>query len=99
VIETFGAGNAPTNPWFVDTLKAAIDRGLIIVNVTQCIGGSVDMGKYETSRELKEIGVIGAKDMTMSSAITKLMFCLGEETTNEQIIKKFLTPWAGEISE
>lgn len=99
VFESFGSGNAPTNPWFIDALKAAIDRGLIIVNVTQCIGGSVDMGKYETSRRLKEIGVVSAKDMTSSSAITKLMFCLGEESERNSIIKKFISPWAGEISE
>jgi L-asparaginase len=99
VIESFGAGNAPTNPWFIEALKETIERGVVIVNVSQCIGGSVDMGKYETSRELKEIGVVGAKDMTISSAITKLMFCLGEETESKKIIAKFLLPWAGEISE
>jgi L-asparaginase len=99
VIESFGAGNAPTNPWFIKALKETIDRGVVVVNVSQCIGGSVDMGKYETSRELKEIGVVGAKDMTISSAITKLMFCLGEETDSKKIIAKFLLPWAGEISE
>lgn len=99
VLESFGSGNAPTDTWFIDALKNAIDRGLIIVNVTQCIGGSVDMGKYETSRRLKEIGVVSAKDMTSSSAITKLMFCLAEETDRHSIIKKFTSSWAGEISE
>ncbi len=99
VIESFGAGNAPTDPWFINAIKEAIDRGIVVVNTSQCIGGKVDMGKYETSRELKEIGVIGAKDMTTAAAITKLMFCLGEEVETKKVIKKFLLPWAGEISE
>ncbi len=99
VLESFGSGNAFTNDWFINTLMEAIDNGLIIVNVTQCIGGSVDMGKYETSRRLKEIGVVGAKDMTTSSAVTKLMLLLGEEEDREVIISKFKTSWAGEISE
>ncbi len=99
VLESFGSGNAPTDSWFISVLKEAIDNGLIIVNVTQCVGGAVEMGKYETSRKLKEIGIISAKDMTTSSAITKLMFCLGEETNKEKVISKFIKSWAGEISE
>lgn len=99
VLETYGAGNAFTNPWFISLLKQAIDNGLMIFNVSQCIGGSVEMGKYETSRQMKEIGVIGAKDMTISSAIAKLMVILGEENDNKKIIARFIKPWVGEISE
>ena len=99
VMETFGSGNAFTNKWFIDSIRKAIDNGLMIFNVSQCIGGGVEMGKYETSRELKLIGVIGAGDMTTSAAITKLMVILGEEDDKEIIKAKFQKSWAGEITE
>ena len=99
VLETYGAGNAFTNDWFINLLKNAINNGLMIFNVSQCIGGSVEMGKYETSRKMKEIGIVGAADMTISSAIAKLMIILGEEDNNKKIISKFTKSWVGEISE
>ncbi len=99
VLESFGSGNALTSDWFINELKNSIEQGLIIINVTQCIGGSVEMGKYETSRKLLEIGVVSAKDMTLSSTITKMMICLAEEKENKAIIDKFTKSWAGEITE
>jgi len=80
-------------------LKSAIDKGLLIFNTTQCIGGSVEMGKYETSRRLKEVGVIGAGDMTTASVITKLMVIMGEEMDRDLIKAKFVKSWVGEITE
>jgi len=77
VLETYGAGNAPTSKWLEKALKNAIDSGKIIVNVTQCSGGSVIMGRYQTSSHLKNLGIISGKDITTEAALAKLMFLLG----------------------
>jgi L-asparaginase len=97
VLETFGAGNAPSANWLVDLLRQAVENGLLILNISQCPGGMVEQGKYETSKWLKEIGVVSGKDMTTEAAIAKLMILLGEkgiEKTKELIAM----PLAGEIS-
>ena len=80
IIESFGAGNASTEEWFIAALKKAIDNGVIIYNVTQCSEGKVIQGKYETSSALKKIGVIGGADITFESAIAKLMYVLGKKS-------------------
>lgn len=97
VIETFGSGNAPTEYWFINTLQKAIDRGIHIVNVTQCWGGSVDMGKYETGTALKQIGVISGHDITTEAAITKMMLLLPQNLSSQQFSKAFQKPFCGEL--
>lgn len=96
VLETYGSGNAPTEPWFLNTLAEAISKGLKVINVTQCPSGSVHMGKYETSTELKEIGVISGKDITTEAAITKLMFLLAQKGITD-FKEAFETPICGEM--
>ncbi len=78
ILETYGSGNAPTSPSLLKSLKRAIDSGIIVLNISQCPGGMVTQGKYETSRELQQVGVIGGADMTTEAAVTKLMLLLGE---------------------
>ncbi|MGA1976847.1 MAG: asparaginase [Bacteroidales bacterium] len=98
IIETFGSGNAPTYKWFLDDLKSFIRKGGIIYNVTQCHGGSVEMGLYETSREMLAAGVVGGKDITSEASVTKLMHLLGVCKTSKEVLKYLSEPLAGEIS-
>lgn len=78
VLETYGSGNAPTLPWLMEEIRQAIERNIIILNISQCPGGRVLQGRYETSKELQQLGVIGGADMTTEAAVTKLMLLLGE---------------------
>lgn len=98
IIETFGSGNAPTYKWFLDDLKTFIGGGGIIYNVTQCHGGSVEMGLYETSREMLAAGVISGKDITSEASVTKLMHLLGICKSRADVIKCLGKSMAGEIS-
>lgn len=98
VLESYGAGNATTARWFIDLLTEAINKGMHIINVTQCAGGSVNMGQYETSTYLKEIGVISGKDMTTEAAVTKLMYLLGEGVAQSDFKRIFETSLRGEMA-
>ncbi len=98
VLKTFGSGNAPQKPWFLKILKEATDRGIIIVNITQCSSGRVQMERYETGIHLLESGVISGFDSTPECALTKLMFLLGHKLSEREIRYKMSSCLIGEIT-
>lgn len=98
VLKTFGSGNAPQKEWFVKQLKEATERGIVIVNITQCQSGAVEMGRYGTSLQLLEAGVISGYDSTPESAVTKLMFLLGHGLNEKEVRNLMNSNLAGEIT-
>lgn len=98
VMETFGSGNAMTKQWFLNALKNAVDRGIVIVNVTQCSGGTVQMGLYETGNKLSETGVISGFDITTEAALTKLMFLFGHNMTPQEVKEHMKASLVGELT-
>lgn len=99
VLETYGAGNAPTAEWFLSAVREAVGRGVHIMNVTQCLNGSVDMNLYETGRALAEAGVVSGGDITSEAAVAKLMHLLGQELTPQALRKKLGRSLRGEMSD
>lgn len=97
VLETYGSGNAPTEKWFLNCLEAAVKKGIYIVNVTQCSGGSVVLGKYEASEYLRKMGVINGKDITTEAAIVKLMILLKKNISSNLFKISFEENISGEI--
>lgn len=85
IMETFGSGNTTTAPWFLDLIQEAIRSGKNILNISQCKVGSVELGRYETSRYLKELGVLSGYDMTFEAAVTKLMYLQGEFSQQDEV--------------
>ena len=98
VLKTYGSGNAPQKPWFIQALKEATERGIVIVNISQCPTGMVEMGRYETSLQLIDAGVVSGYDSTVESILTKLMFMLGHGKSSEEIRQIMDIPIAGEIT-
>ena len=97
VLETYGAGNAFTDEWFIKILDDAIKDGLYVINVSQCVGGGVVMGQYKTSESLKRIQLINGKDITTESAVTKAMYLLGKEIPTKDFRAFFERPLRGEM--
>jgi L-asparaginase len=98
ILETYGAGNAPTEPWFLEFLASIKEKGIIIVNVTQCSGGRVIMGQYQTSVALKNLEIISGNDITTEAAIAKLMYLLGRKINVSDFKTVFETQIRGEMS-
>ncbi len=98
VLETFGAGNGSTQQWFLDLLNAAVQKGIILLNISQCEGGGVEQGKYETSSAFKNIGVVSGADMTYEAAVTKLMYLLGTDLSHDEIKEWLQNSLRGEIT-
>ena len=98
VMRTFGSGNAPQSPWLISTLKEATRRGKVVINISQCMQGKVEMGRYDTGYQLKEAGVISGCDSTVESAVTKLMFLQSHYDDPEQIRRYMQRSIRGEIT-
>ena len=86
ILETYGSGNAPSGKWFTDCIKKAVDRGVIVLNITQCQAGRVDMDTYSTGKSLKNIGVVGGGDCTTEAAVAKLFFLLAQYPDKKEIV-------------
>jgi L-asparaginase len=98
VLETYGSGNAPRREWLLSRLQKASDDGIVIVNVTQCNAGTVEMDRYETGYLLMQSGVVSGYDLTTESAVTKLMFMLGHGYTPDEVRRRMSTALAGEMT-
>jgi len=97
VMETFGSGNAPTSEWFISAIKRAIVRGIVVVNITQCLEGSVDMGAYATGVALRDAGVVSGADMTFEASVTKLFYLLGQNIDRRGVAAMMGESLKGEI--
>ncbi|MCU0370622.1 MAG: type I asparaginase [Bacteroidales bacterium] len=98
ILETYGSGNAMTDAWFLKLIRQAIEKGIIVLNVTQCKAGSVEIGKYQTSQELGMMGVISGYDITTESAIAKLMYLFGTGLAKDEVEKLMQVSLRGEIT-
>lgn len=98
VLETYGSGNSPMNGWFIRQLREAVNRGTVIVNVTQCPYGSVEMRRYENGQCLEKIGIVSGYDITTEAALTKLMILLGKNGSPEEVVRFMEVSLRGEMS-
>ncbi len=98
VMKTFGAGNGPSDPWFIKTIQQAVDRGIVVVNISQCSNGSVNPELYSAGLGLSKAGVVSGRDMTSEAAITKLMHLFGSDKTGDEVIASMKESLCGEMT-
>lgn len=98
VMETFGSGNTSTAAWFLESLQEAVDQGKLIIDISQCQGGSVELGKYETSKKLQQMGIVSGYDMTFEATVTKLMYLMGKDLPLTEIAALMEQNLRGELS-
>ncbi|MDR0962825.1 MAG: L-asparaginase 1, partial [Mediterranea sp.] len=98
ILETYGSGNAPRKEWLINLLRNACEKGVVIVNITQCNAGTVEMERYETGYQLQQAGVVSGHDSTTESAVTKLMFLLGHNLSPKEVRTRMGVSIAGEIT-
>ena len=98
VLRTYGAGNGPTKSWFIDAVRDAISRGIIILNVTQCVNGAVHSNRYMGGDYLSTAGVVSGHDLTFEAAITKMMFLFGLGLGHDEVVRRLTEPIAGELT-
>lgn len=99
VLETYGSGNSPSAKWFIDLLHEAVDRGIVVVNVTQCLYGSVEMHRYENGQKLQKAGVVSGFDMTTEAALAKLMILFGAGKTPDEVTRLMPVSLRGELTQ
>lgn len=99
ILETYGSGNSISKPWFTDIVKESCARGKIVLNVTQCLSGIVDMSRYATGRALQEAGVVSGRDMTTEAALAKLFVLMGRTDSNEEVKALLTVSQKGELTQ
>ena len=98
IIRSFGNGNIPTDDWLLVLLEEVVNRGIAVVNISQCTGGAVDQGKYETSRALRDMGVISAGDMSFESGLLKMMYLMGHGYRGQEFRNLYTSNLRGELT-
>jgi len=98
VLRTYGAGNAPTAPWFIEAVRECIESGRVILNVTQCVNGGVHPKRYVAGNLLAETGVVSGEDLTFEAAITKMMFLFGQGYDAKEVSQRLTRSIAGEMT-